>query len=444
MDKLAILDQIQKSNELLSMPQSISEILREMEKPNYASDKLSGIILRDPSLTSRILKLANSPFYHRFSAIKNVNQAIQVLGSTTVKCLALSSSVLNPALVAKETALEVKTLFGSVLTVAMAAQKIARELDMKAPDEAFIAGLLHHIGVMFLVHHYPKQYRRIIAHETKARTLIDAEIEVFGIHHAEIGYQLAVRWHLPDYICEGIRTHHDFTTVKNADPMQNVIRLATVLVDDPLDTYGADLEQRITHVTRLRDELGLTQDQVSIIASSMTREAIDIAKYMDVEIGSTEELLMKANKEIWKTYLMVEHLFKERQELSTQLLKEERDKGAAMSKNIALATLSHYLNNAIMAISGRAQIVRKQLKKDSPADIIEKLPASLEVVERSVDKIRAVLAEMRDISPIDEVDFYDMSQAMNLDDRIAKRMDSIKHETGLVLPSEIGKVPVRN
>jgi HD-like signal output (HDOD) protein len=439
MDKLAIIDQIQKSNELLSMPQSISEILLEMEKPNYSAERLSTIILRDASLTSRILKLANSPFYHRFSEIKNVNQAIQVLGSTTVKCLALSSSVLNPMLVAKETGIDFRAFFGSVLTVAMAAQKIARELDMKTADEVFIAGLLHHIGVMFLVHHYPKQYRKIIAHETKARTLIDAEIEVFGIHHAEIGYQLAVRWHLPEYICEAIRTHHDFTTVRKADPIQNVIRLATVLVDDPLDTYGADLEQRITHVTRIRDELKLSQEQVSTIASLMTREAIEIATYLDVEIGSTEDLLMKANKEIWKTYLMVEHLFKERQELSTQLLKEERDKGAVMSKNIALATLSHYLNNAIMAISGRAQIVRKQIRKGQNEEILQKLPASLDVVERSVDKIRAVLAEMREISPIDEVEFYDMSQAMNLDARIADRMEKLKTDTGLVLPSDVCK-----
>ena len=436
MDKLAIIDQIQKSNELLSMPQSISEILHEMEKPNYSADKLGSIILHDASLTSRILKLANSPFYQRFSAIKNVNQAIQVLGSTTVKCLALSSSVLNAELVAKETGIDCKSFFGSVLTVAMAAQKVARALELKAPDEAFIAGLLHHIGVMFLIHHYPKEYQKVIKHDVKGRTLIDAEVEIFGINHAEIGYQLAVRWHLPEYVCEAIRTHHDYGTIKNADTVQNVIRLATVLVDDPLDTYSADLEQRIMHVSRLRKELGLSRDQIDAIASSMTFEAIDVATYMDVDIGSTEELLMKANKELWTTYLMVEHLFKERQELSSQLLKEERDKGAVMSKNVALATMSHYLNNAIMAISGRAQIIRKQQTTGSHDDIIDKLPASLDVIERSVDKIRAVLAEMRDVSPIDEVEFYDMSQAMNLDARIADRLQKLKGDTGLVLPSD--------
>ena len=436
MDKLAILDQIKRSNELLSMPQAISEILGEMEKPHYSAEALGCIILRDASLTSRILKLANSPFYHRFSSIKNVYQAIQVLGSTTVKCLALSSSVLNADLVGKETGIDVKGFFASTTTVAIAAQRIAQAVKANAPEEAFIAGLLHHIGVMFLMHHYPKEYRKVVDHEVRARTLIDAELEVFGVHHAEIGYQLAIRWHLPDYVCEAIRTHHDFGTIKNADIIQNVIRLAKVLVDDPLDTYDADLELRITHVSRLREELGLSRDQVDAIASSMTREAIEIAAHMDVSIGSTEELLMKANKEIWKTYLMVEHLFKERQELSMQLLKEERDKGAILSKNVAMATLSHYLNNAIMAISGRAQILNKQLKNGSHEDLITKLPASLDVIERSVDKIKAVLAEMRDISPIDEVEYYDMSQAMNLDTRIADRMEKIKRQPDLVMPFE--------
>ena len=56
------------------------------------------------------------------------------------------------------------------------------------------------------------------------------------------------------------------------------------------------------------------------------------------------------------------------------------------------------------------------------------------MIERSINKIRAVLEEIKDISPIDEVEYYDMSQAMNLDERIATRMSKLSEDTGLVLP----------
>jgi len=62
------------------------------------------------------------------------------------------------------------------------------------------------------------------------------------------------------------------------------------------------------------------------------------------------------------------------------------------------------------------------------------LPPSLDVIDRSIKKIVAVLAEIKDISPIDEVSFYNMSQAMKIDDRIERRLKEMEGESGLVLP----------
>ena len=67
-----------------------------MENPNFSIENLANIILKDPALTARILKLANSSFYHQASEVATVNQAIQILGAVTVKCMALSSSVFDP------------------------------------------------------------------------------------------------------------------------------------------------------------------------------------------------------------------------------------------------------------------------------------------------------------------------------------------------------------
>ncbi|MCB2229234.1 HDOD domain-containing protein [bacterium] len=440
MDKLTILDQIQKSQDLLSMPQAISEILGEMDKPDFSNDALARIILKDSSLTARILQLANSPFYHRLTDIRNVGQAIQVLGSTTVKCLALSSSILNPSILEKSSGLNVKNFFSSVLTVAAGAEKIAKEVGYKAPDVAFISGLLHHVGILFFIHHYPGEYRRIIKHQVKAVNLLDAEQEVFGIDHTEIGFQLCTRWNLPREMIQAVRDHHSFSNVAGGGVLQNCLRLASLLAPDAVSTFEADMEDRITRVNVVADALELEKETVDEISSSLMSDTLRIAEYLAIDIGSIEEVITRANKEIWRTYLMVENLFKERQELSAKLLHEERARGAILSKNIAIATMSHYLNNATMAVYGRAQIMRKWLESGDNDKLLDKMPLTLDVIENAVRKIKAVLLEIKEISPIDEVKFYDMSQAMNLDERIARRMAKMDEESDLVLPEEAADV----
>lgn len=436
MDKITILNQVQSSQDLLSMPQAISEILREMDKPDFSNEALSKIILRDASLTARILQLANSPFYHRLNDIRSVTQAIQVLGSTTVKCLALSSSVLNPGLVEKMSGINVKSFFSSMLTVAAAAEKIAKGVGHRSPDVAFISGLLHHVGILFFMHHYPKEYRRIIHRDVRSVTLIDAERELFGIDHAEVGFLLCTRWRLPREISESVRDHHVYSALTETGVLQNCIRLAALLAEDNVSTFEADLQDRITRMTVVARALNLPDETVDEISSSLITETVRIAEYLNIDIGSIEEIITRANKEIWRTYLMVENLFKERQELSAKLLQEERARGAILSKNIAIATMSHYLNNATMAVYGRSQIMRKWLETGAHDKLIEKMPVTLDVIEKSVRKIKAVLMEIKDISPIDEVKFYDMSQALNLDERIARRMATMDDESGLVLPEE--------
>ena len=436
MEKLSIVEHIRGSSDLMSLPQAISELLTEMEKPSFSAETLSKIVLKDPSLTSRILKMANSTYYHRFAEIGTVHQAVVLLGVTTVKCLALSSSILNPGRVEQKSGVDTRAFFTYIFTVAAAAEKIAKVTGFKAPEEAFIGGLLHDIGILFFLDHYPKEYRKIIEKKIKVQHVTDAEKQVFDIDHAEVGFHLATKWRLPEHINIAIRDHHSFGNMKKEETFTNIIRLATLLAHNDPTVYINDLEERLSRISQLMDLLELTKDQVDEISSSLLAETVNVARYLGIDIGDIEDMLIKANKEIWRTYLMIENLFKERQELSQKLLQEERSKGAIESKNIALATLSHYLNNATMAIYGRTQIMRKHHEGGKSDQLLEKLGANLDVMEQAIWKIAAVLAEMKEISPIDDVEYYNMSQAMNLDDRIRTRMDQLASDNGLVVPKE--------
>lgn len=435
-DKLSIVKHIQQSNELLSLPQSLSEILREVDNPNFNSEQLSQIILKDPALTARILKLSNSSFYQRFSTTKTVQQAVQVLGVTTVKCLALSSSVFRLEKVNVATGIDPKHFFADVLTVAAAAEQLAREIDYKAPEEAFIAGLLHHIGIMFFLHHYPAEYKKLVSGQVKSRTLLDAETEVFGIDHCQVGHLLATRWRLPQFIADAIRDHHSAPLVPADRPVSNCVALASLLSPSTFGHFVADMEGRTANIESVAHKLGLGSAKVPELSQKLVNFTLKVAEYLDVDIGSVDDMMARSNRELWRAYLLLENLFRERQELSQRLLAEERTKGALESKNIAIATLSHYLNNAVMAIFGRSQLIRMQLEKKRTDEIVKRLPEMIDTIDNSIRKIVAVLAEIKDISPIDAVEFLSASQAMNIDDRIVKRLAAMSKESGIVLPQE--------
>ncbi len=434
MDRIAIIEQINSNSNLLSLPQVLSELIEETSKEDYSAGSLAKIVLKDPSLTSRILKLANSSFYQRMSEIKTVQQAVSVLGVTTVKCFALSSSILHPDRIERKAGVHPPEFFGYVMHVAAAAETVAASIDYPVVEEALIAGLLHDVGIIYLLHYHPEQYREVLAKQKKGVRLIDAERELFGIDHCEIGKHLADNWNLPGAISEAISGHHEGGSDADNDVLSNIVRLAVLLTMDRFSDFEQDLETRLNKITYMAEKLGMDRERISEVTEKLLTTTVDMASQIGVDIGDTEQILIKANQEIWKSYLTIEHLFKERQELSKKLLEEERSKGAIAAKNVAMATLSHYLNNAAMAIYGRSQMLRLQMNKDQTEKIMHQLPDTIEVIDRSIKKMVAVLEEMKSISPIDRVEYYNMSEAMNIDDRVAARLEQLEKESGLVIP----------
>jgi len=423
MDKLTIIEQIRKNSNLLSLPQVLSEILKEVDKEDFSADALVNIILKDPSLTGRILRMANSSFYQRYSEIKTVNQAISLMGMTTVKCLALSSSVFHLGKTFKDVKVSHKDLFGYILSVAAASKKIAMAVSYPSHEEAFISGLLLDIGLLFFFHHYPKEYNRIINKKVKADSLCEAEKKVFGVDHTEIGFEMANIWKIPKEIKNTIYKHHDLS--RDDDTLHNIVKLAVLLTKDHFSGFEMSIEERLNNINEIAKKLSITKQKVDEISSSLLMETFEIASFLGIDIGNIDDMLIKANQEIWETYLVVENLFKERQELTKNLLEEEHARGAVESKNIAMATLSHYLNNAVMGIYGRTQIMRMMMNKNNTDKVIEQLPETLNKIDNSVKKIVAVLNEIKEVSPLDHKKFDSMSKAMNIDDLIEKRMKQI-------------------
>jgi hypothetical protein len=80
MKELKYIEKIRSGESLLSMPQSLSQILSMISDGEFSMDDLNDVIMKDPVLTSKVLKMANSAFYSQRTQISTVNQAVIMLG----------------------------------------------------------------------------------------------------------------------------------------------------------------------------------------------------------------------------------------------------------------------------------------------------------------------------------------------------------------------------
>jgi signal transduction histidine kinase len=172
--------------------------------------------------------------------------------------------------------------------------------------------------------------------------------------------------------------------------------------------------------------LGIKTAELNEIIANSLSDTLKFAKMIDLNIGEPEDILTRANHEIFNTYMSILKLFKERQELTRNILKEERQKGISEAKTIAISTLSHYINNSSMIISGQSQILRLMLAKKSPDEVIAALKKGLGLIDNAVKKTVAVLEEISELNMLDDVEFFDQSKILNIDDRINERLEKLK------------------
>jgi eukaryotic-like serine/threonine-protein kinase len=197
------------SSRLPTPPAVALQVVNAASKPNCDPNEIVSILALDPALCGKLLKAVNSCLYGLKQPVSSVARAVQVLGLNTVRSLALGLSL--PAVKVGRTADEgVREYWMSSVSGAIIARELAALTRRPCPDDDLVAGLLRDLGEVLLrqafLDVWPKhllcQADRIIGDPC------GAELESFGIDHADVGAELLRGWKLPEDIVEPIRHHH--------------------------------------------------------------------------------------------------------------------------------------------------------------------------------------------------------------------------------------------
>jgi HD-like signal output (HDOD) protein len=195
---------------LPSIPTLYTQVVKKTSRAETSVEEIGELIGRDISMTAQILKLANSAFFGLAQQFSSPEEAVAYLGMDTIKSLVLSVHAFSQFEKVETGGLKIQALWSHSLQVASLAKRISKleGQDPKAAEEAFTAGLLHDIGKLVLAINLPKDYTEAMRLAHSGLELPEAEHQVFGFNHADVGGYLIGLWGLPVPVVEAVALHH--------------------------------------------------------------------------------------------------------------------------------------------------------------------------------------------------------------------------------------------
>lgn len=197
---------------LPSLPDLYYNLVKELQAPYPSVDKVGDIISKDLAMSAKILQLVNSAFFGLRQHVSNPAQAAALLGLDLLKSLVLMVHIFTQPAQLTMRNFSLKSLWTHSLSVGSLSQEVAlqQNIEKKASDDAFIAGLFHDLGKLILVANMPEQYNQVLTMvHAKHLLLTDLERQILGASHAEVGAYLLGLWGFSDAVIEAVAFHHN-------------------------------------------------------------------------------------------------------------------------------------------------------------------------------------------------------------------------------------------
>jgi len=285
--KQVVENAVKEISHIATLPEVTVKIIELVEDPNSTAQDLHKIISNDPALCSRILKVVNSAFYGLPGQIGSINRAIVLLGLNAVKNIAIAASLsklyrggqLSPEFSAKD-------LWVHSISTAAAAKLVADAMKLGLPDEAFLAGLIHDIGVIVEMQHDREKLIDVIGRlgvkgGEPSEDMLAVEEQVFGATHQDFGRALCERWKFPKSFSYVTGSHHNPLELAAGNrTLACVIYVADRLAAQAepegfrLDLASLEFDQAVL------DEIGLSQDQIASISEQLPQHIEDVKHLM--------------------------------------------------------------------------------------------------------------------------------------------------------------------
>jgi putative nucleotidyltransferase with HDIG domain len=264
---------LKKIDQIPPLPQNIHQLVAIVNNPRAETAELAAIVEQDPVLAMQSLHLCNSAYYSLPVEVSSIAHAVRFLGMDTVAGLAMAAYFQGMASSGgggKRSSPWLKGLKEHLLKTAQLSEILAKAGGKAlAPATLFTAGLLHDIGKLVFAKLDFKVAQQVHDYaQEKEVPLVEAEQEVLGANHAEIGYRLGTKWKLPRMLLESIRYHHEPFSCEYEHPFY--ISLANLLANLPAEEDAIEERLSSPSIMPVAKELGFSQAHLGEVLRTLS------------------------------------------------------------------------------------------------------------------------------------------------------------------------------
>jgi diguanylate cyclase (GGDEF)-like protein len=253
---------LRRSVNFPSPPGVATHIIELAQDPDIEMGKVAKALSMDSALSTKILRIANSPLYAQRRKSENLRQALVVLGLNATLTLALSFSLVKSLRGGKPNGLNYGLYWRRALLAGTAARALGDAMHQSLAEEIFLAALLQDVGMLALDKAVPDLYSQGEALQRNHSALAEHEKKRLQVDHAEIGGWLMKGWNLPERLHRAIAHSHQLELSFSSDPAQ-IFDRCVALSGPVADLFLLDPEQRQFAETALCAERSLGLDKMA-------------------------------------------------------------------------------------------------------------------------------------------------------------------------------------
>lgn len=217
---------------LPTIPVAAARAIQILNEPDPDLSEVADIILADQVIAARVIRIINSPLYKLLQEIDSVKQALIYLGPQKIFEIILTSCFLELTDNNGKQCLRVQSCWEHSFGVALVSRNLAELSGVVKPEIAFVSGVLHDLGEIILSQQLPEQFlQAMLLSSEREIDLYDAEMELFGTSHCEVGMLLAEQWRFPEPFMQVILHHHS-PQIMQKPPLVQIVHLADRICKD--------------------------------------------------------------------------------------------------------------------------------------------------------------------------------------------------------------------
>ncbi len=312
---------------LPSLPAIAMRIIQEVKKDKSSLNELAQIISVDPALAAKILRVANSSFYALPYKVESIGRAVNILGLEALKNIALSFVIVRGFKRNNVDEFDHEHFWKRSITAAVSAEMIAAKMGITRED-TFVTPLLMDVGVFVMYLSRPDDYLQAVNKKKISRlTTYEAEREIFGFDHADVGSEILKEWGIPEDIYLPITYHHN---KDGCPPEYSEIVDILMLADLSSSVYHGNksIEKFRELRSLLQEKLKISEEEILDFTDSIAEKTVEILSSFEIDPGDMKpysRILEEANEELGKLNLSYEQLvmeLKQAQEMAEKLAVE--------------------------------------------------------------------------------------------------------------------------